>query len=404
MSPPGRKARSVMSKSLVRLTKTSRAGPWPMRKPRMSPASFSAALRQRQQRAGERRGARQHAERLDAAVGRQAARAHRHRARHAAGEHALPAERVEAEDAVGALDADPGRATLDPQALRVPVAGLGQRPAAGAENGRHARLRQAGEPPALQVDAGGEPLALVGDRGEALARRIRAQRGQAAEAPIVGLQLQAAAEGEGAELLLLRLARHEGVDREGTDLDVDRRARHRAAGLGAVGQRWAPRGRRREPGPRGASGTGHQATRRRGAGAARGAFGGMLVEELGELLGHGAAEFLGVHDGHGAAVVARHVVADADGDELHRRAGLDLLDDPAQVPLQVVARVHRQGGIVHRRAVGDHHQDLALLGAGEQALVRPVQRLAVDVLLEEPSRIIRPRFLRARRQGASAAL
>ena len=46
----------------------------------------------------------------------------------------------------------------------------------------------------------------------------------------------------------------------------------------------------------------------------------MLVEQLGELLGHRAAKLLGVDDGDGAAVIARHVVADADGDQLDRRA------------------------------------------------------------------------------------
>ena len=52
----------------------------------------------------------------------------------------------------------------------------------------------------------------------------------------------------------------------------------------------------------------------------------ILLEQLGELLGHGAAQLLGVHDGHGAPVIARHVMADADGDELDRRTRLDLLD------------------------------------------------------------------------------
>src|SRR5262245_20333586 len=56
-----------------------------------------------------------------------------------------------------------------------------------------------------------------------------------------------------------------------------------------------------------------------------------LAEQLGELLGNGAAELLGVHDGHRAAIVARDVVADADRDQLDRRAGLDLLDDVAQM-------------------------------------------------------------------------
>src|SRR5690348_14303142 len=109
-----------------------------------------------------------------------------------------------------------------------------------------------------------------------------------------------------------------------------------------------------------------------------------LAEQLGELFGDRAAEFLGIDDGHRAAIVARHVMADADRDQLDRRAGLDFLDDVAQMALQIIAGIDRQRGIVDRRAVRDHHQDLALLGTAEQAFVRPVQRLAVDVLLQQP--------------------
>src|SRR4051812_31979882 len=43
-----------------------------------------------------------------------------------------------------------------------------------------------------------------------------------------------------------------------------------------------------------------------------------LAGQLGELFGDRAAKLFGVDDGHGAAVVARHVVADADRDQLHR--------------------------------------------------------------------------------------
>ena len=119
------------------------------------------------------------------------------------------------------------------------------------------------------------------------------------------------------------------------------------------------------------------------ASARRSSGGGVLLEQLGELLGHRAAELLGIDDGDGAAIIARHVVADADGDQLDRRARLDLLDHPAQMALEIIAGIDRQRRIVDRRAVGDHHQDLALLGARQQALVRPVERLAVDVLLEQ---------------------
>ncbi len=101
----------------------------------------------------------------------------------------------------------------------------------------------------------------------------------------------------------------------------------------------------------------------------RGALG--LAEQFGELLGHGAAELLGIDDGDRTAVVARDVVADADGDQFDRRAGLDLLDDAAQVPLEIIAGIDRQRGIVDRRAVRNHHQDLALLGRGRAAAYAP---------------------------------
>src|SRR5690242_414290 len=68
----------------------------------------------------------------------------------------------------------------------------------------------------------------------------------------------------------------------------------------------------------------------------------VLVEQFGELLHHGAAEFLGIDDGYRTAVVARHVVADADGDEFDLVAVLDVADHLAQMLFQVVAWIHRQ--------------------------------------------------------------
>jgi hypothetical protein len=41
-------------------------------------------------------------------------------------------------------------------------------------------------------------------------------------------------------------------------------------------------------------------------------------------------------------------------------------EDGGPVP---IARVDREGRVVDRGAVGDHHQDAALLGPAEQALV-----------------------------------
>src|SRR5665213_4273324 len=108
-----------------------------------------------------------------------------------------------------------------------------------------------------------------------------------------------------------------------------------------------------------------------------------LVEQLGELFGDGAAEFFGIDDGDRTTIIACDIMADADRDQFDRRAGFDFLDNMAQMALQIIAGIDRQRGVVDRRAVGNHHQDLALLGAPEQPLVRPVQRFAVDVLLEQ---------------------
>src|SRR5258705_5432382 len=96
-----------------------------------------------------------------------------------------------------------------------------------------------------------------------------------------------------------------------------------------------------------------------------------LAEQFGELFGDGAAELFGVDDGDGAAVVARDVVADADRDQLDRRAGLDLLVGIAQMGPQVVAGIDRQRGIVDRRSVGNYHQGLASLGVAPQPLGGP---------------------------------
>ena len=68
---------------------------------------------------------------------------------------------------------------------------------------------------------------------------------------------------------------------------------------------------------------------------------GVFVEQLGQLLHHRAAEFLRINDRHRTAVVARDIVADADGDQLHLLAVLDVADHFAQVLFKVVAGVHR---------------------------------------------------------------
>jgi len=92
--------------------------------------------------------------------------------------------------------------------------------------------------------------------------------------------------------------------------------------------------------------------------------------------------WLGIDDRDRAAVIARHVVADADRLQLDLAQLLDVGDHLAQILFEIVAAVGREGRIVDRSAVGNDHQDAALLGAGAQPLMRPHQR-AVDVLLQD---------------------
>src|SRR5438552_139741 len=85
-----------------------------------------------------------------------------------------------------------------------------------------------------------------------------------------------------------------------------------------------------------------------GAAAAHARIRTVFVEELGEALEHDAAELFRVDDRDGAAVVARHVVADADCGQFHFAEPLDVVDHLAQVLFEVVAGVDGQGRIVDR--------------------------------------------------------
>jgi ParB/RepB/Spo0J family partition protein len=73
----------------------------------------------------------------------------------------------------------------------------------------------------------------------------------------------------------------------------------------------------------------------------------------------------------------------ADRGQLDFADALDVADDVAQMLFEVVARVDREGRVVDRGPVGDHDQDAALFGALAQPVVRPQERLAVGVLLED---------------------
>ena len=77
-----------------------------------------------------------------------------------------------------------------------------------------------------------------------------------------------------------------------------------------------------------------------GAAAAHAGVGAaVLVEELGEAFEHDAAQLLGVDNRDGAAVIAGHVVTDADCGQFHFAEALDVVDHFAQVLFEVVAGV-----------------------------------------------------------------
>ena len=50
---------------------------------------------------------------------------------------------------------------------------------------------------------------------------------------------------------------------------------------------------------------------------------------------------------------------------------------------QIAAMVDRQGAVIDWCTVGNHHQNAAVFGAGDQAVVRPKQRFAVDILFQQ---------------------
>src|SRR5262245_37768382 len=76
-----------------------------------------------------------------------------------------------------------------------------------------------------------------------------------------------------------------------------------------------------------------------------------LLEQLDQLVRHGACKLARIRDRHRLAIIARDVVTNADGDQLYGRTRFDLLDHLTQVLLQVVAGIDRKGGVVNRRSI-----------------------------------------------------
>src|SRR3546814_18950378 len=83
-------------------------------------------------------------------------------------------------------------------------------------------------------------------------------------------------------------------------------------------------------------------------------FRSIFVKKAGQLLHHGPAKLFGVHDRHRAPIIARDIMADANGDELHGRAVFDPFDNLPHMTLQIGSADNGQGGIVAWPAVHDY--------------------------------------------------
>jgi len=68
----------------------------------------------------------------------------------------------------------------------------------------------------------------------------------------------------------------------------------------------------------------------------------FFLKQLDELFGHRASKLGSVRNRHGALVVACHVVTDAYGNEFDRRMRFDLVDDLAEMLLEIASGVDRK--------------------------------------------------------------
>ena len=58
---------------------------------------------------------------------------------------------------------------------------------------------------------------------------------------------------------------------------------------------------------------------------------GILVKQVGELADNGAAKLVDIGNGDGTPVIPGHIMANADGQQFNRRAGLDIADHFAEM-------------------------------------------------------------------------
>ena len=62
----------------------------------------------------------------------------------------------------------------------------------------------------------------------------------------------------------------------------------------------------------------------------------IFLEKRCQLIHHCAAKLFGVDNRHRPAIVAGDIMADADGDQLDRRAGFDIANDLAEMAFEVI--------------------------------------------------------------------
>ena len=136
-----------------------------------------------------------------------------------------------------------------------------------------------------------------------------------------------------------------------------------------------------------------------------GGSGCALLEQLDELVGHGAGELGRVGDGDGAAVVARHVVADADGDQLDRTSASRSPRSPGAGAAPGSSRCSPTAW--NRRPARRPRSSSGCAGAPGRASRRRCAQASASPSMfsfSRPSRIISASERLARRQGASAGL
>ena len=77
-------------------------------------------------------------------------------------------------------------------------------------------------------------------------------------------------------------------------------------------------------------------------------------------------------------------MADANRCQLHGRLGFNPANNLAQMPFKIASRIDRQSAVIDGCSIRNHHQNAAVFCARKQPVMRPDQRLAIDILFQQP--------------------